>query len=87
MRARHYSAPRPLVVERLRIESKLRPSARDLAGPLVERMLASRPVIGERVIVPGDARPDSKGVIRTSTVAIYGAPTFRNSLDKEGNWV
>lgn len=81
MRARHYVAPQPAVRERVAIESRLRPSARDLFGPLVERLAASRPVIGERVIVPRNARPDAKGVIRTSTVPIYGAPTFRNRIN------
>ncbi|WP_336642293.1 hypothetical protein [Microbacterium sp. MMO-56] len=71
----------------MRVESKLRPSARDLAGPLVERMLASRPVIGTRVTVPPGAKPDSKGVIRTSTVPIYGAPEFRNVINTKGEHV
>lgn len=30
MRARHYAAPRPVVAERLRIEARLRPSAREI---------------------------------------------------------
>lgn len=87
MRARHYAAPRPVVAERLRIEGRLRPSARELFPANVERLMASRPVIGERVIVPRGSKPDDKGVIRTSTVPVYGAPTFRNVINENGEHV
>lgn len=58
----------------------IRPSAREWFPYLRQRLLDSRPIIGERVVIPRDAKPDSKGVIRTSTVPIYGKPTFRNIL-------
>lgn len=87
MRARHYAAPQPIVLERLRVESRLRPSARDLFPHLRERLLASRPVIGSRVIVPRGATPDRKGVIKTTTEPIYGAPTFRNRINDKGEHI
>lgn len=48
---------------------------------LSERVHRSRPIIGERVVIPHGAQPDSKGVIRTSTVPIFGKPTFRNVIE------
>lgn len=80
MRVRHYAAPRPLVVERERIERKLRPSARDLFPTLRERLLTSRPIIGDR-----KPRRGADGV-STPLEPVYGAPTFRNVL-VEGRWV
>ncbi len=73
MRARHYAAPRPVVAERLRIESTLRPSARDLFPALRERLLASRPSLGH-----------NKG---RRGLEAYGAPTFRNRINTEGELV
>jgi hypothetical protein len=69
MRLRHTAAPAPLVRERQRIESKLRPSARELFATLHERRLASRPVIGW----VDEGKPSAK--------AIYGPPTFRNVIE------
>lgn len=80
MRTRLYAAPQPIVQERLRIERAYEPSARDLAPALVKRMLDSRPVVGERVIIPRGAKPDKKGVIRTTTEPIYGPSKFRNVI-------
>lgn len=81
MHVRHYAAPRPVVVERQRIEGRLRPSARDLFPMLRERLLASRPIVG-------DMRP-IKGAdgVNTPLRPVYGAPRFRNRLDENGRLV
>lgn len=84
MRARHYAAPQPIVVERLRIESRLRPSARVLFPHLRERLLASRPVLGWDVNGKRQARAPRPGVKATP---IYGAPTFRNRIDSKGEHI
>ncbi|AUG28789.1 MULTISPECIES: hypothetical protein [Microbacterium] len=66
--------------EHSRIARRYRPSARELFTVLRERMYQSRPIIGERVVMPG-AMPDWRGIIRTSTVPIFGKPTFRNVIE------
>ncbi|MFT4281225.1 hypothetical protein [Microbacterium sp.] len=81
MRARHYAAPRPTVVERERIERKLRPSARDLFPVLRTRLLESRPIIGDQ-----KPRRGADG-IRTTLLPVYGKPTFRNVVDENGRLV
>ncbi len=73
MRARHYAAPQPIVLERLRIESRLRPSARDLFPRLRERLLESRPWLGH-----------NKG---RRGLEAYGPPTFRNRINAKGEHI
>lgn len=73
MRARHFVAPRPLVAERLRVEGRLKPGARDLFPELRERLLASRPALGFNV--------GNRGL------EAFGAPTFRNVINEKGEWV
>lgn len=73
MRARHYVAPRPIVREREAREARLRPSARELFPVLRERLLASRPMLGHNV--------GNRGL------EAYGAPTFRNRINENGELV
>lgn len=84
MRARHYAAAPPVVVERMRAEARLLPSARDLFPQLRERVLASRPVLGWDVNGKRQARAPRPGVKATP---IYGAPTFRNRIDSKGEHI
>lgn len=58
--------------EHARIAKRYKPSARELFAPLRDRLLASRPIVGDMRPVPG-----ADGV-RTPLRPIYGAPTFRN---------
>ncbi len=77
---RHASRLARVQREHAVIESRFAPSARELFGPLRDRMLASRPVVGTRIFVPAGARPDKKGVLRTESAPIFGKPTFRNVI-------
>lgn len=81
MRARHFAAPLPVVRERLAREDRLRSSARDLFPALCERLLASRPIIGDQ-----KPRPGADGITSTR-LPIYGKPTFRNVIDENGKHV
>lgn len=63
MRARHYAAPAPVVRERQRIEGRLRPSARDMFPGLRDRLLASRPIVGEIDGAPIFGKPTFRNVI------------------------
>lgn len=67
--------------EHARIEKKFQPSAREVFAALRDRLLASRPIIGDMKPIPG-----ADGI--TSPLRpIYGPPTFRNSIDqKTGEW-
>ena len=81
MRARHLIGRGFDVIERQRIERSLKPSARDLFPALRERLLTSRPVVGERKTVVGR---DRIGRARYRREPILGAPTFRNVIDENG---
>lgn len=54
-----------------RTAASIRPSAREWFPYLLDRLMASRPVIGE----------DDRGL------PIFGAPTFRNVIDEHGEHV
>lgn len=66
--------------EHAAIAARYQPSARELFPQLVERLHNSRPVIGEKHVVPVGAKPNRKGVLPTVAVPIFGAPTFRNRI-------
>lgn len=75
MRARYYSAARPVVAERERLERRVQPSARERFESLVERLRASRPIVGDMKPIPG-----ADGI--TSVLRpVYGKPTFRNVIE------
>ncbi len=63
--------------EHRQIAARYKPSARELFPILRDRLLASRPVIGERKTVIGR---DSAGRRKFRRTPIYGTPTFRNAL-------
>lgn len=58
--------------EHTRIAKRYLPSARELFGPLRDRLLASRKIIGDMPPVPG-----ADGV-KAPLRPIYGAPSYRN---------
>lgn len=63
--------------EHARIGARYAPSVRELFPVLRERLLASRPIIGDRKPRPGAAG------ISTPLEPIYGKPTYRNAV-KDG---
>lgn len=78
--------PRHLVDVRMRrerhaIASKYRASARDLFPALRERLLGSRPIIGDQ-----KPRRGADGITST-LLPVYGPPTFRNVIDENGRHV
>lgn len=62
------------------IEAGYRLSARERFALALPRVLASRPVLEQRVVVDRRSRT-------TTTEPVYGAPTFRNSFNEKGEWV
>lgn len=68
--------PFRLVQEREVLESRVAPSTRDIWPGLRARLLASRPVVGERV---HPHLTDAKG--KPLREPVFGAPTFRNVIE------
>lgn len=70
----------------LTVKHYQRMGARSTFDVLRQRLLASRPIIGERRVVIG---VDSIGRkrYRKDPEPIYGPPTFRNKIDESGNHV
>ncbi|WP_066041964.1 hypothetical protein [Herbiconiux solani] len=57
----------------------LQPGAREVFPVLRERLLASRPIVGDK-----KPRHGADG-IRTPLEPIYGKPTFRNVIERDDN--
>lgn len=66
---------RRVLGERLRIASRVRPSAREQFADLRVRLLASRSIIGDQ-----KARRGADG-ITSPRLPLYGKPTFRNVIE------
>lgn len=69
--------------EHARIAARYEGSARELFPPLRALLLASRPVIGERVTFPHKGR----NRLKPKREPIYGTPTFRNRINENGEHV
>ena len=63
---------RRTVAEHSRIAARFRPSARELFGPLRDRLLASRKIVGDMPPIP------SADGVSAPLRPIYGPPSFRN---------
>lgn len=70
-----------MIRERSMIASRYRASARDLFPALRERLLGSRPIVGDQKPIRG-----ADGVTAPLR-PVYGKPTFRNVIDENGRHV